>query len=155
MRLWHETLIPYLPNNQLKGQHRECCALRGNGWNKSHSVVNYVFKYNPFILYLYHTKIMVEIDKRNLSGEINYKIKKSWIKAQYRNDNNQPWNISRFEGFNNDLKHDNYMNYGILYKEHNHLYLIQCLKNLSDKGIEIRDLLVPMRKEMFDYIKVT
>lgn len=31
MRLWHEELIPLLPRKQLLGQHRECCALRGNG----------------------------------------------------------------------------------------------------------------------------
>lgn len=24
MRLWHESLIPYLPRQQLLGQHREC-----------------------------------------------------------------------------------------------------------------------------------
>ena len=34
MRLWHEEIIHLLPKNQLLGQHRECCALRGNGWNK-------------------------------------------------------------------------------------------------------------------------
>ena len=32
MRLWHQDLIPKLPRPQLLGQHRECCALRGNGW---------------------------------------------------------------------------------------------------------------------------
>lgn len=29
MRLWHEALIKKLPRQQLLGQHRECCALRG------------------------------------------------------------------------------------------------------------------------------
>ena len=29
-----EKLIHLLPKNQLLGQHRECCALRGNGWKK-------------------------------------------------------------------------------------------------------------------------
>jgi len=38
MRLWHEEIIPLLPKNQLLGQHRECCALRGNGWGKKHKV---------------------------------------------------------------------------------------------------------------------
>ena len=33
MRLWHEQLIPILPKNQLLGQHRECCAIRGDGMN--------------------------------------------------------------------------------------------------------------------------
>ena len=31
MRLWHEQMIPKLQKNQLLGQHRECCALRGMG----------------------------------------------------------------------------------------------------------------------------
>lgn len=33
MRLWPEQLIPILHKNQLLGQHRECCALRGDGMN--------------------------------------------------------------------------------------------------------------------------
>ena len=43
MRLWHEKLISKLPRQQLLGQHRECCALRGNGWGKKHATVDYVF----------------------------------------------------------------------------------------------------------------
>ncbi len=39
MRLWHETLISQLPRPQLLGQHRECCALRGNGWGRKHATV--------------------------------------------------------------------------------------------------------------------
>ncbi len=41
MRLWHEALISQLPRPQLLGQHRECCALRGNGWGKKHATVDY------------------------------------------------------------------------------------------------------------------
>ena len=52
MRLWHEQLIPLLPKNQLLGQHRECCALRGNGWNKKHKTVDYAFPI-LHIIYLY------------------------------------------------------------------------------------------------------
>ena len=47
MRLWHQKLIKHLPRQQLLGQHRECCALRGKGWGKKHSVVDYVFTYMP------------------------------------------------------------------------------------------------------------
>ena len=53
MRLWHEQIIHLLPKNQLLGQHRECCALRGNGWNKKHKTVDYVFKYSSIILKLW------------------------------------------------------------------------------------------------------
>lgn len=34
MRLWHEKLISKLPRQQLLGQHRECCALRGKWLGK-------------------------------------------------------------------------------------------------------------------------
>ena len=40
MRLWHQDLISKLPRPQLLGQHRECCALRGNGWGKKHATVS-------------------------------------------------------------------------------------------------------------------
>ena len=43
MRLWHEKIISLLPKSQLLGQHRECCALRGNGWKRKHKTVDYVF----------------------------------------------------------------------------------------------------------------
>ena len=49
MRLWHEQIIHLLPKNQLLGQHRECCALRGNGWKKKHKTVDYVFLYSPYV----------------------------------------------------------------------------------------------------------
>ena len=51
MRLWHEQIIHLLPKNQLLGQHRECCALRGNGWKKKHKTVDYVFLYFPYHLF--------------------------------------------------------------------------------------------------------
>lgn len=51
MRLWHEELIPLLPRKQLLGQHRECCALRGNGWGRKHATVDYVFQHSPYKLY--------------------------------------------------------------------------------------------------------
>ena len=34
MRLWHQDLIKLLPREQLLGQNRECCALRGNGFGR-------------------------------------------------------------------------------------------------------------------------
>ena len=51
MRLWHQDMISKLPRQQLLGQHRECCALRGNGWGRQHATVNYVFRYSPYLLY--------------------------------------------------------------------------------------------------------
>ena len=73
MRLWHEELIPLLPRQQLLGQHRECCAMRGNGWGKKHRVVDYVFKHSLHDLELYHAKIMQEMFNRG------YKVSSEWF----------------------------------------------------------------------------
>ena len=75
MRLWHQDLIPKLPRPQLLGQHRECCALRGNGWGKKHATVNYVFDYSPYRLYAYHRLIMKEMTARG------YKVSPEWWEA--------------------------------------------------------------------------
>lgn len=66
MRLWHEELIPLLPRQQLLGQHRECCAMRGNGWGKKHRVVDYVFKHSLHDLEF----IMQRLCRRCLIGVI-------------------------------------------------------------------------------------
>ncbi len=55
-------MIPNLPKNQLLGQHRECCALRGNGWNKKHKTVDYVF--------LYSYQVATEWRDKNYRGKI-------------------------------------------------------------------------------------
>lgn len=77
MRLWHQDIIPHLPKNQLTGQHRECCALRGKGWGKKHIVVDYVFSYNKELLLKYHSLII----KRMIS--MGYKIDPKWITEDY------------------------------------------------------------------------
>ena len=73
MRLWHEKIIHLLPRNQLLGQHRECCALRGNGWKKKHKTVDYVFLYSPYNLFRYHLLIMDEMERRG------YKVSREWM----------------------------------------------------------------------------
>lgn len=69
MRLWHEKLISKLPRQQLLGQHRECCALRGNGWGKKHATVDYVFHYSPYRLFQYHQLVMDEMEKRGVTAQ--------------------------------------------------------------------------------------
>lgn len=78
MRLWHEALIPLLPRQQLLGQHRECCALRGLGWGKPQSTVNYVFKHPYAWLVVYHKKVMNEMEERG------YTVDFRWYDANYR-----------------------------------------------------------------------
>ena len=140
MRLWHFKLIPYLPNNQLLGQHRECCALRGNSWNKNHFVINYIFKYNFLFLFNYHNLIILEMLKRG------YKIDKKWYYLKYRGK--KLGNVSLTKLPNSNLSRSfnfkkNKINH---YKEHNNKYLTECLNNLKyaisnstkkEKGIDL------------------
>ena len=56
MRLWHRSLVPFLPRQQLVAQYRECCAIAKN-WvangTPNHILVNKVMNYSPdeFITY--------------------------------------------------------------------------------------------------------
>jgi uncharacterized protein (TIGR02328 family) len=126
MRLWHQSMIKYLPRQQLLGQHRECCALRGLGWNKKHSTVNYVFKYSQFRLFMFHRLVMLEMLKRN------YKVSKEWWIPNYRGAKIGFYNIS--------YESPNILNQLIkIYPEHNNNYLKECLKNLKKKGVKIEN----------------
>ena len=122
IRLWHEQLISKLPRQQLLGQHREVAALRGKGWNKPHSTVNYVFKHDPIKLVSYHYKIMEEMLNRG------YNIAEEWLDVNYRGKIEAPYNT-----YNTlDIIATN------IYQEHDNNYLIECLENLKNKGIHIK-----------------
>ena len=131
MRLWHQLLIPKLPRQQLLGQHRELCALRGCGWGRNHSVVNYVFKYDPARLVAYHYLVMNEMQARG------YNPNKIWYDIDYRGTSlgeETGWcNSTTMLGFLDAAENHNYM----IYPEHNDEYLQECIDNLKAKGIEI------------------
>lgn len=120
MRLWHQDLIKELPRNQLLGQHRECCALRGKGWGKKHSTVDYVFQYSPYYLYEYHLLVMKEMTKRG------YNVSQEWWNKNYRG--------KRLLAYNNLEVEDTKCP---IYPEHNANYLRDCLVNLSEKGVQL------------------
>lgn len=120
MRLWHEHLISQLPRPQLLGQHRECCALRGNGWGKKHQTVNYVFDYSPTKLFQYHQLIMDEMTNRG------YNVSPEWLDPHYRGKQCLPYVI--IEGMPQTVP---------IYPEHNEDYMQECLQNLAEKGIEL------------------
>ena len=120
MRLWHEQIINLLPKNQLLGQHRECCALRGNGWNKKHKTVDYVFLHSPYHLFIYHSLVMDEMEKRG------YKVSVEWRDKNYRGK--QAENYYNLEEEIIDKP---------IYKEHNTEYLVECIENLRKKGIKL------------------
>ena len=127
MRLWHQALIPYLPRQQLLGQHRECAALRGNGWGKKHSVVDYVFKYDPAYLVAYHYMVMNEMIKRG------YKPDLIWKDLNYRGKTIRTQIGWTDKDLFNLIKDNN-----PIFLEHNDNYLQECLDNLRNKGIEIK-----------------
>lgn len=118
MRLWAEQLISRLPRQQLLGQHRECAALRGNGWGKPHSVVNYVFTYPAAYLVRYHLLIMEEMAVRG------YNVAPEWRNPVYRGQRCEP-----FPGLD--------MAAAAAYPEHDERYVLECLENLKTKGIEL------------------
>ena len=117
MRLWHEDLIPHLPGLQLNGQHRELCALRGNGWGKKHSTVQYVFGHSFIKLWQYHMLILAERDRRG------YNYNKDWVEPAYRG-RNCPLFTFPVPAVEKTKP---------VYKEHNDLYLESCLENIHEK----------------------
>lgn len=119
MRLWSYQLITKLPRQQLLGQHRECCALRGNGWGKKQSTVDYVFNYPYEVLFAYHQLVMSEMHKRG------YSVTSEWKEGEYRGKNKE-----RLIAINKA-----YLN--LTYKEHDYIYYQECVENLLGKGIAV------------------
>lgn len=120
MKLWHELLIPVLPSKLLVNQHRECCILRGLGWNNvKDTQLDYVFKigfqYGYSRLYDYHVRVMEEMKKR---GE---PVSSRWFTFKYR---------GRRIGYDNRMKKSNITYYKTVYFEHNEKFLIECLDEL-------------------------
>lgn len=126
MRLWHQSLIRKLPSPQLLGQHRECCALRGNAWAKKHSVVDYVFAHEPELLVAYHHILMHEMKRRG------YRIELLWWDCCYRGKNSLPW-----AEFSEDI-YQNALVRPFVYEEHDTDYYKECILNLKSKGIVLK-----------------
>ncbi|TPR39833.1 TIGR02328 family protein [Apilactobacillus micheneri] len=118
MRLWHQSLISKLPRQQLLGQHREVCALRGKGWGKKHATVNYVFKHSPYKLFQFHELVMAEMHKRG------YHPNEKWADKNYRGTACDPYDNLKPVKLTNPI-----------YPEHNDEYLKECLENLANKDI--------------------
>lgn len=116
MRLWHKDLLEVLPNSQLLGQNRECCAMEADLLAKgkvNHVLINFLNKTNLSHLYSYHLLVMEEMKKRNYN--ITYKT------------------LERLEYFKNtfscyEIKKEDVFNY-----IHTERYLLQCYYNLQEK----------------------
>ena len=133
MRLWHQSLIPQLPRQQLLGQHRECCALRGNGWGRPHSTVNYVFTHEPEALVAYHYLVMAEMRNRGYNPD------KTWMNINWRGKKigeQADWCNSAIV---TDFLMASIGGEAMLYPEHDDNYLKECLDNLKSKGIIIEE----------------
>lgn len=130
MRLFHELLIPHLPRQQLLGQHRECAALRGLGWGRKHSTVDYVFRHSPYKLYQYHMAVMSQILDRG------YNVAAVWYSPYYRGKQCPKYTDAEL-GIWADLSI--WTDYSrLIYPEHDEAYLRECLDNLAGKGVVIK-----------------
>ncbi|MGI5839188.1 MAG: TIGR02328 family protein [bacterium] len=122
MRLWHQDLLPLLPRQQLLGQHREICALRGRGWGRKHATVDYVFRYSPERLYRFHRLVLAEMVRRG------YRPDPAWAEPCYRGRNCPPYERMPVGGT---------FGTGLVYPEHDAAYREKCLENLRKKGVEL------------------
>ena len=62
MRLWHSSLLPYLPKQQLVAQWRELNSIYKN--QPKHILINYIYHYNKKELYIYSAMVIQEMLKR-------------------------------------------------------------------------------------------
>ena len=125
--MWHQELIEKLPREQLLGQHRECCALRGKGWGKKHSTVDYVFKYKIERLVSFHKVVMEEMEKRG------YNVSSEWFDCYYRGKSfGYDYSLSP------EIVDDIYKSKQLIYLEHDKAYLKECIENLRKKGVVCR-----------------
>lgn len=129
MRLWHKDLIPYLPQQQLISQWRECCAiaaLLARDHTPNHILVNPIIEYDPSHFISYCSLVYKEAYERGykITDKSSHKLHDDiWSWQQYLKDL-LPWN----------LEDRILVNYGeIFHNWHNDRYLTQCWYNLQEK----------------------
>lgn len=123
MRLWHYSLIPILPRQQLVAQWRECCAIARN-WAKNgtpnHILVNKVMNYHSDHFRQYVEILLQEFDNRG------YRTTSTARDNFYSN-----LKIIEANQAKQDLKE-----YDRLFDDwHNDIYLRECLYNLEEKAM--------------------
>lgn len=127
MRLWPLMIIEHLPRQQLLGQHRECCALRGKGWGRKHATVDYVFKHPYAWLWFYHVYVMGEMERRGFRPD------SAWRRRSYRGKSigDDKTDITE-PGMLRSIPGSIYV-----YPEHDEKYISECIENLRRKGVKI------------------
>lgn len=127
MRLWHQDLLPSLSTLRLQGQHRECCALRGLGWGRKHSTVNYVFTWPREYLVAYHWIVMDLLRKSGI------RVNPVWDDPTYRG-----LRAPRDQDFDGDTLNEAlalyHINNDCIYPEHNAEYRQECVALLKARG---------------------
>ena len=121
MRLWHKSLIPVLPDKQLLGQWRECCAIAKSISEKgtpNHILVNKIMNYpldefNTYAMFVAH-------EMKDRGFEVN---------------------VEKFYKYCHEI---NVLTKGMIFRGwHNDRYLDQCYYNLQEKfdcgGIDAAD----------------
>ena len=131
IRLWHQKLIPHLDRQRLLGQHRELAALRGKGWGRKHSVVDYVFTHNPAQLVAYHYLVMDEMVRRGYNPD------STWRNPMWRGNILGQDNSFADADFVDDQYCYAIHKGGIIYDEHDDTYLRECIKLLKEKEAPI------------------
>lgn len=135
MRLWHEGLLPYLDRQRLLAQHRECCALRGKGWGRKHSVVDYVFTHPKEWLWAYHVRVMDEMLRRGYHPDL------TWMQVLYQGKELPMRDKEEVDV--NAINAKLAATEVYIYPEHDDKYLEECLQNLESKGYtDIREKLL-------------
>lgn len=118
MRLWHKDLISVLPDQQLIGQWRECCAIVRNIVVKgtpNHLLVNMIMDYPKWHFMKYTIEVCMELEKRG--HKINrYRFFK-WF---------DQWDDGTVK--THDIDHHELFDHW-----HDKKYLKQCFYNLQEK----------------------
>lgn len=125
MRLWHKDLIPVLPQKQLCGQWRECCAIAHNISSKgypNHILVNKIMYFSLDHFVTYSKIVFNEMTKRG-------------YKANWSNFEKYMPRMRLFDRIEHDhSKPYSDIPYYFLFQHwHNKKYLKQCYYNLEEK----------------------
>ena len=116
MRLWHKDLIAVLPDNQLRGQWRECCLIaKGlHDGTLNHVLVNKVKDYSSLHFVTYTAMVYNEMKRRGFKVQVR-------AFTQHLNDDDFRVTAKSFNHFH------------LFEGWHNDRYLMQCYYNLQEK----------------------
>ena len=129
MRLWHKSLIEYLPQQQLIAQWRELCAIASclaKDHTPNHILVNPIIEYDPAHFISYCSLVYKELYERgyNLTEKPKKKLELDIRAWQLYLKDQLPWELDDKIPVPYD---DLYANW------HNHRYACQCYYNLEEK----------------------